>query len=439
MNLHFHGARRRFITYLGAVGRDFHNNDLRPPCIGIGMVHWLRIPMHDKVTCQLISHQKTELMKMLIEFLVNAGILLNSLVLLELVSMETSHRLRTNLLVLFGAFLMIQFCHLMGFNGYILENRYPVMVWIATGLILASSSYSFAKVWLGNPKMSLFTICILFLPVLTYLAFWILPSNAVNSTLGINVGQNHIHQFMVMAGFPYTLAAIARYVECNNRMNGDTRFLSIMDVRWFLSLMGLTLSLLAFNLIFGVQELENSGSGNASIDFIQHLLFFLFMAHSLSWIRKKAGLVHGMENGPQDSISVVPGIPGSDVGEMERKLEQVMTQQRPYLDENLNLYKLAELVGVADKKLSLLLNHHMKTNFYDYINGFRVELVKQRLSDPSANIFTIMAIANDCGFKSKSSFNRTFKRLTGISPSEFRQSRLAKDPMVFLLFFSIIH
>lgn len=114
-----------------------------------------------------------------------------------------------------------------------------------------------------------------------------------------------------------------------------------------------------------------------------------------------------------------------DTAEMEElrdQLELVMHQEKPFLEENLTLAALSGMLKVPDKKLSTLLNKHMHTSFYDYINGFRVVEVKHRLAMPDYKKYTLLAIAYDCGFNSKSSFNRIFKKHTNLSPSKYQQT-----------------
>lgn len=74
---------------------------------------------------------------------------------------------------------------------------------------------------------------------------------------------------------------------------------------------------------------------------------------------------------------------------------------------------------ISNKKLSELLNQHMNTNFYNLINEYRIQEVKEKLNQGESEKYTVMAIAYDCGFQSKASFYRIFKQKVGVSPSEF--------------------
>ncbi|MCK0156303.1 helix-turn-helix domain-containing protein [Cellulophaga sp. F20128] len=101
-------------------------------------------------------------------------------------------------------------------------------------------------------------------------------------------------------------------------------------------------------------------------------------------------------------------------------LDQLMNREQLYLDAELSLNQLAEKMGVSANHLSMLLNDAIGKNFYDYVNHFRVEEVKQRLTNPNYSKQTISSIGGDCGFNSKSAFNRIFKNSTGKTPSQYQ-------------------
>lgn len=108
--------------------------------------------------------------------------------------------------------------------------------------------------------------------------------------------------------------------------------------------------------------------------------------------------------------------------ESKNQLINVLEEQKAYLDEDLTLNKLAQQIETTDKKLSLLLNQYMNTTFYDFINKYRIESVKEKLKSKEFENLTLLGIAYESGFKSKTSFNRIFKKETGFSPSEYKKS-----------------
>lgn len=108
-----------------------------------------------------------------------------------------------------------------------------------------------------------------------------------------------------------------------------------------------------------------------------------------------------------------------EIAELKQRLYDVLENEKPYLNDSLMLADLAAMIPITDKKLSELLNRYVQISFYDLVNDYRVEAVKCRLADPDAERFTLLALAFECGFKSKTSFNRVFKQKTGMSPSQY--------------------
>ena len=99
-----------------------------------------------------------------------------------------------------------------------------------------------------------------------------------------------------------------------------------------------------------------------------------------------------------------------------------METEQPYLDEELTLNKLAMGIDTTDKKLSYLLNQYLNTTFYNFVNAYRIEAYKRSVQSGDFQEYTIEGIAYECGFKSKASFYRLFKKETGKSPSEYKNS-----------------
>jgi AraC-like DNA-binding protein/NADH:ubiquinone oxidoreductase subunit 6 (subunit J) len=105
---------------------------------------------------------------------------------------------------------------------------------------------------------------------------------------------------------------------------------------------------------------------------------------------------------------------------LSQKLIAFVEEKKPYLDEELTLTKLAEQLGINRNQLSSVINNKFGCNFYTFINKYRVEEVKQLLVEPKNKAFTILSLAYQAGFPSKSSFQDIFKKLTGMTPSEYQ-------------------
>ncbi|MBN2078056.1 MAG: helix-turn-helix transcriptional regulator [Spirochaetes bacterium] len=111
----------------------------------------------------------------------------------------------------------------------------------------------------------------------------------------------------------------------------------------------------------------------------------------------------------------------SQLDAYRRKIIRCMEQDRPYLDDALTLKDFSERVGIPYHHVSMTLNTCLKQNFYTFINQYRCEEVKRLLSDPDYNDTTLLRIAFDSGFNSKTVFNTMFKKYTGLTPSQYRK------------------
>lgn len=106
-------------------------------------------------------------------------------------------------------------------------------------------------------------------------------------------------------------------------------------------------------------------------------------------------------------------------------LHKAMTQQKPYLEGDLNLPKLAEILEISPHHLSQVINERLEVNFFDFINRYRVEEAKQQLAKTQRRRPNILTIALDAGFNSKSAFYTAFKRHTEMTPSQFRKMAIS--------------
>ncbi|MCF6183170.1 MAG: AraC family transcriptional regulator [Bacteroidales bacterium] len=106
---------------------------------------------------------------------------------------------------------------------------------------------------------------------------------------------------------------------------------------------------------------------------------------------------------------------------LTEKLNQIITHDKPYLNEKLTISELAEMMNISRHLLTQVINNNLNKNFYTFINEYRIEEVKKMFADPKKNHYSILGIAYECGFNSKSTFNTLFKKYTGITPSEYRK------------------
>lgn len=105
------------------------------------------------------------------------------------------------------------------------------------------------------------------------------------------------------------------------------------------------------------------------------------------------------------------------------ELRTYLETKKPYLDPELNIHLLAEQMGVTKNNLTQVINEGTGKSFYELINYYRVEEVKQLIIQGELDLLTITGIGMKAGFKSKSAFHANFKKQTGCTPSEWKKQQ----------------
>lgn len=131
--------------------------------------------------------------------------------------------------------------------------------------------------------------------------------------------------------------------------------------------------------------------------------------------------VEGIEN-TQRRKYASSGVSAQMSTEIHQKLVQLMQSEKLFTEPELSLSMLADKIRVHPNYLSQVINEKEGKTFFEYINSLRIEEFKRLAALPENRQFTIMSLAYDCGFNSKSSFNKNFKKGTGLSPSEYLAS-----------------
>jgi AraC-like DNA-binding protein len=166
---------------------------------------------------------------------------------------------------------------------------------------------------------------------------------------------------------------------------------------WIFCTHGLTLSLSAFIILIGYYGLK------------QKEIFTQYPNRSTEYVTEPKAKYAGVV------------LKDSEIQEYVDKLKHFMLIEKPYLDANISLPELANKLNIPSHHLSRVINEQFGTNFFDFINRYRIDEVKIRIGNPKYENLSLLGIAFDCGFNTKSAFNRVFKKMTGITPSEYRK------------------
>lgn len=126
----------------------------------------------------------------------------------------------------------------------------------------------------------------------------------------------------------------------------------------------------------------------------------------------------------EEEPAAQPGLATEKVEAYLEALWTYMSKERPYLEPKISIAELSHRTQIPVNQLSKIINERLGMNFFDFINSYRVEEFKRLVDDNRFNHFTLLGLAFEAGFNSKSTFNAIFKKFTQQTPSQYvRQLR----------------
>lgn len=163
------------------------------------------------------------------------------------------------------------------------------------------------------------------------------------------------------------------------------------------------------------------------LDYVHVWWIHLFSAIAIVYLGIKAYFtdIDGLQNltFDLDQSVVNADLPlAQDFIKEKDKITRYMGEGKAYLDPDLNLKSVATNTKMSIHEVSEVINSGYGMNFNEWVNHYRVEEVKRQLTNEEKNHLSLVAIAHESGFNSKATFNRVFKNMTGMSPSEYRRS-----------------
>jgi AraC-like DNA-binding protein len=188
----------------------------------------------------------------------------------------------------------------------------------------------------------------------------------------------------------------------------------------------LSIILISFSLMWTIGFLNSSltaktGSPVPVLSLINLALIFFIANMTVYKGLNQPEIFSGIEERPKYEKSTLTK---SDADFFLTKLKNLMEEKKPHLDTFLNINQLARRLNIQPRHLSQILNESLHQNFYDFVNSYRIEEAKKMLLDSSNEKTTVLEVLLDVGFNSKSAFNRTFKKNTGLTPSQFKKMNL---------------
>jgi len=158
--------------------------------------------------------------------------------------------------------------------------------------------------------------------------------------------------------------------------------------------------------------------------YLFYILYHVFMGIALYYVSFKTMLNPIIFSGevPRPQLEKEEQKNKSIIGsEIIDRLDNLMDRDKLYINQDLNLQDLSKALNISRNQLSYALNNYKNQNFYDYIHSLRLGEAKARMLDSKYAHYSIISIAYDSGFNSKTVFYRIFKETENITPSEYRK------------------
>jgi len=272
------------------------------------------------------------------------------------------------------------------------------------------------------PFLVFFTVSVIFRekPILKDLGSFFVPDRFISLRI----------VYSVCFFLSVTIYSILAFVEIKKHQDNLKNLVSytsgVITLNW-LKIVSISFYL-AYFILFILGGLNIIGN---YIPFDPYFVIFGFIAlfsFVYSFYGIKQPVIFGEELKPEDEEDknesekyVKSGLKEDQATEYLQNLITFVEEKKPYLDRNLSIHQLSLMTGIPRHFITQILNEYHKKNFFLFINEYRVKEVIKKFSDPRFNFYTILAIAFDAGFNSKTTFNAIFKNLTGVTPSEFRE------------------
>jgi AraC-like DNA-binding protein len=342
-----------------------------------------------------------------------------------------SDKILTFWMFIIGLHLFLYYFHFKG-----IDFKYPHLLGIALPLPLIHGPLLFLYAGsLTNYFQKWKPIYLLhFLPVIifygNYINFFISSGQekiefVKKLTVKPDIFQLFFFPAVILSGFSYIIITFLLFRRHRrNILNNLSNFNEENNLHWLRNL------LIGLLVIWLVVLFDNVVLDSSLADPVIYVSVSLFVAFIGFFGLRQGNIFMNLPNGSLPAESTAEeqqrysksGLKEEHAAEIKQLLPKLMEEKKLFLDENISLPQLAGMLNIHPNYLSQVINERFQKNFYDFINSYRVEEFKRIVALEKNKNKTFFALALDCGFNSKASFNNSFKKITGTTPSEFVKS-----------------
>lgn len=253
------------------------------------------------------------------------------------------------------------------------------------------------------------------------------PETVANVTLLFNI----IFCLQVIPYFVLAYKKIRKHQRTIRLLNSSVEN---MDLKW---LKNIIISVFIIALFWVLDIVFYLSEKSAIFDCVSSLIYLFGIFYiTFFWLKQKEIFPYNLAEKEEIEIIIEETTLSKDNRKKllsDEKLEQLkiellelLDSKKPFLDDDLSLVKLANLLTISTHLLSYVINKGFDENFYQFINRYRIEEAKKLILDPKMNHLSILGIGFEVGFNSKTVFNTTFKKITGLTPTEFKKQNTPK-------------
>lgn len=222
---------------------------------------------------------------------------------------------------------------------------------------------------------------------------------------------------ILVQGTGYLVAVLLLLKEHRRRIKETFSSLEMINLTWLRNITILSLIVWGLGLVIEIlQSLNIAPIFDLSVPVATALLIYAMGYLGLRQPEIFAAVGQAKELKKYQRSGLSPEI----ADRLHARLVQLMTTKKPYTDPNLKLGELAQLLAASPNHLSQVINEAHQQNFFDFVNSYRIEEAKRQIADADKQNLTLLSIAYDVGFNSKSAFNAAFRKHTQMTPSQFR-------------------
>lgn len=219
----------------------------------------------------------------------------------------------------------------------------------------------------------------------------------------------------------YLFICLRMYLRYKKTIFNVVSFADAILYKWIQNFLFAFLTLLILRIIFFFTNPQWEEFGSQFWYFLSFSAVLLYISingytHSLTASFSVPTQLPDSEN---ENIEIKPQPENADVMYWKEKINELIQKEAIYKNPQLTLTDVAEVLQTNTKTISTAINQGFQMNFNDFINYHRTEAVKTKIANQEHVKSTLLGIAIDCGFNSKATFNRAFKKSTSLTPKEY--------------------